>query len=112
MAQTVAEQLAEILAVAGVRRTYGIIGDSLNGLTDAILVSGQLPLALGGKISPVHADKLGPHSPTEPASGAARFCDQPDRSGPVGGRRSGQDHAGCAARRTFMSKRASTLCRW
>src|SRR6201993_2200970 len=34
--KTVAEQFAETLAVAGVKRIYGIVGDSLNGLTDAI----------------------------------------------------------------------------
>jgi len=33
---TVADQFAEILAVAGVKRVYGIVGDSLNGLTDSI----------------------------------------------------------------------------
>jgi pyruvate dehydrogenase (quinone) len=36
MAKTVADQFAEILAAAGVKRVYGIVGDSLNGLTDAI----------------------------------------------------------------------------
>jgi pyruvate dehydrogenase (quinone) len=34
--RTVADQFAEILAAAGVKRIYGIVGDSLNGLTDAI----------------------------------------------------------------------------
>jgi len=33
---TVADQLAEVLANAGVKRIYGIVGDSLNGLTDSI----------------------------------------------------------------------------
>jgi pyruvate dehydrogenase (quinone) len=33
---TVADQFAEILAAAGVKRIYGIVGDSLNGITDAI----------------------------------------------------------------------------
>jgi pyruvate dehydrogenase (quinone) len=33
---TVADQFAETLAAAGVQRIYGIVGDSLNGLTDAI----------------------------------------------------------------------------
>ncbi len=33
---TVADQFAETLAAAGVKRVYGIVGDSLNGLTDAI----------------------------------------------------------------------------
>jgi pyruvate dehydrogenase (quinone) len=36
MAKIVAEQFVEILAAAGVKRIYGIVGDSLNGLTDAI----------------------------------------------------------------------------
>lgn len=34
--KTVADQFAETLATAGVKRIYGIVGDSLNGLTDAI----------------------------------------------------------------------------
>src|SRR6476659_6263183 len=33
---TVADQFAATLAAAGVKRIYGIVGDSLNGLTDAI----------------------------------------------------------------------------
>src|ERR1700754_12614 len=33
---TVAEQLIDVLAQAGVRRIYGLVGDSLNPLTDAI----------------------------------------------------------------------------
>ena len=36
MVRTVADQFAEILATAGVKRIYGIVGDSLNGLTDSI----------------------------------------------------------------------------
>jgi pyruvate dehydrogenase (quinone) len=36
MAGTVADQFAAILAAAGVKRIYGIVGDSLNGLTDAV----------------------------------------------------------------------------
>jgi pyruvate dehydrogenase (quinone) len=36
MAGTVADQFAAILASAGVKRIYGIVGDSLNGLTDAV----------------------------------------------------------------------------
>src|SRR5262250_2622028 len=36
MARTVAEQFAETLEAAGVKRVYGIVGDSLNGLTDAL----------------------------------------------------------------------------
>ena len=36
MAKTVAHQIAETLGAAGVKRVYGIVGDSLNGLTDAL----------------------------------------------------------------------------
>src|SRR5580704_10062107 len=42
MAKVVADQFAEILAVAGVKRIYGIVGDSLNGLTDAIRRQGKI----------------------------------------------------------------------
>jgi pyruvate dehydrogenase (quinone) len=36
MAQTVADQMVEVLAAAGVKRVYGVVGDSLNGFTDAM----------------------------------------------------------------------------
>src|ERR1700710_867423 len=36
MAKTVADQFVETLAAAGVKRIYGVVGDSLNGLTDSI----------------------------------------------------------------------------
>ena len=39
---TVADQFAKTLAVAGVKRIYGIVGDSLNGLTDAIRRQGKI----------------------------------------------------------------------
>jgi pyruvate dehydrogenase (quinone) len=42
MAKTVAEQFAETLVAAGVKRIYGIVGDSLNGLTDAIRRQGKI----------------------------------------------------------------------
>src|SRR6266436_787205 len=42
MARKVADQFAEIIAAAGVRRIYGIVGDSLNGLTDAIRRQGKI----------------------------------------------------------------------
>jgi pyruvate dehydrogenase (quinone) len=42
MAKTVAEQFVEVLAAAGVKRIYGIVGDSLNGLTDAIRRQGKI----------------------------------------------------------------------
>ncbi|KGM35191.1 ubiquinone-dependent pyruvate dehydrogenase [Inquilinus limosus] len=36
MARTVADQMVETLAAAGVERIYGIVGDSLNGFTDSL----------------------------------------------------------------------------
>src|SRR4051794_6743657 len=42
MPSTVADQFAETLAAAGVKRIYGIVGDSLNGLTDAIRRQGKI----------------------------------------------------------------------
>jgi pyruvate dehydrogenase (quinone) len=39
---TVADQFVEILTIAGVKRIYGIVGDSLNGLTDAIRRQGKI----------------------------------------------------------------------
>jgi pyruvate dehydrogenase (quinone) len=40
--RTVADQFAEILAAAGVKRIFGIVGDSLNGLTDSIRRQGKI----------------------------------------------------------------------
>src|SRR4051812_420178 len=40
--RTVADQFAATLAAAGVERIYGIVGDSLNGLTDAIRRQGKI----------------------------------------------------------------------
>jgi pyruvate dehydrogenase (quinone) len=42
MARTVADQFSEILLAAGVKRIYGIVGDSLNGITDAIRRQGKI----------------------------------------------------------------------
>ena len=42
MAKTVADQFANILSAAGVKRVYGIVGDSLNGLTDALRRQGKI----------------------------------------------------------------------
>jgi pyruvate dehydrogenase (quinone) len=36
MAKKVADQFVEILGAAGVKRIYGIVGDSLNGITDSL----------------------------------------------------------------------------
>ena len=40
--RTVADQFAETLAATGVKRIYGIVGDSLNGLTDALRRQGKI----------------------------------------------------------------------
>jgi pyruvate dehydrogenase (quinone) len=40
--KTVADQFAETLAAAGVKRMYGIVGDSLNGLTDSLRRQGKI----------------------------------------------------------------------
>jgi pyruvate dehydrogenase (quinone) len=42
MAKTVADQFAEILVAAGVKRIYGIVGDSLNGLTGSLRRQGKI----------------------------------------------------------------------
>ena len=39
---TVADQFAETLAAVGVKRIYGIVGDSLNGLTNSIRRQGKI----------------------------------------------------------------------
>ena len=38
MTRTAAEFMADALVQAGVKRVYGIVGDSLNGFTDALPV--------------------------------------------------------------------------
>jgi pyruvate dehydrogenase (quinone) len=42
MAKTVADQMVETLSAAGVKRIYGIVGDSLNGFTDALRRYGKI----------------------------------------------------------------------
>ena len=42
MARLVADHFVETLAAAGVKRIYGIVGDSLNGLTDALRRQGEI----------------------------------------------------------------------
>src|SRR5215813_2731617 len=42
MATTVADQMVETLAAAGVSRVYGIVGDSLNGFTDSLRRQGKI----------------------------------------------------------------------
>src|SRR6202789_1055381 len=42
MTRTVADQFIETLVAAGVKRIYGVVGDSLNGLTDVIRRRGDI----------------------------------------------------------------------
>jgi hypothetical protein len=42
LTKTVADQFAEILVAAGVKRIYGVVGDSLNGLTNALRRQGKI----------------------------------------------------------------------
>ena len=42
MARTVADQFVDVLTAAGVKRIYGIVGDSLNGLTDSLRRQGKI----------------------------------------------------------------------
>jgi pyruvate dehydrogenase (quinone) len=42
MAATVADRMVETLAAAGVARIYGLVGDSLNGFTDALRRHGKI----------------------------------------------------------------------
>src|SRR5262249_34448129 len=42
MAKTVADQFVATLAAAGVKRVYGVVGDSLNALTDAMRRQGKI----------------------------------------------------------------------
>src|SRR6201988_4322994 len=40
--RTVADQFMDVLSAAGVKRIYGIVGDSLNGLTDSLRRQGKI----------------------------------------------------------------------
>ena len=42
MTRTVADQFVETLAAVGVKRIYGVVGDSLNGLTDVVRRQGKI----------------------------------------------------------------------
>jgi pyruvate dehydrogenase (quinone) len=48
MAKTVADQFAETLAVAGVERIHGIVGNSLNRLTESLRREGKIDGAMPG----------------------------------------------------------------
>src|SRR5690242_12416009 len=45
MGKRVADVLVDALVLAGVRRVYGICGDSLNGVTDSIRARGEITWA-------------------------------------------------------------------
>src|SRR5437879_13653356 len=42
MQKAVADQFPETRAATGIKRVYGIVGDSLNGITDSILRQGKI----------------------------------------------------------------------
>ena len=42
MARTVADQFVDTLTAAGVKRVWGVVGDSLNGITDALRRHGEI----------------------------------------------------------------------
>jgi pyruvate dehydrogenase (quinone) len=42
MSKKVADQIAEIPVVAGVKRIYGVVGDSLSGITDSLRRQGKI----------------------------------------------------------------------
>jgi len=42
MARTIAQLLVDILVASGVQRVYGVAGDSLNGITDALRAQGSM----------------------------------------------------------------------
>jgi pyruvate dehydrogenase (quinone) len=42
MARTIAQLLVDVLVASGVRRVYGVAGDSLNGITDALRAEGTV----------------------------------------------------------------------
>jgi pyruvate dehydrogenase (quinone) len=42
MSRTVADQFADTLDAAGVKRVYGVVGDSLNGITDSLRRQGKI----------------------------------------------------------------------
>ncbi len=42
MSMTVADQFVDVLVAAGVKRVYGVVGDSLNGLTEAMRRNGKI----------------------------------------------------------------------
>ncbi|GAA1266051.1 hypothetical protein GCM10009609_31570 [Pseudonocardia aurantiaca] len=51
MAGTVADAMVATLKASGVRRVYGIPGDSLNGFTDALRRDGALEMKAGGIVT-------------------------------------------------------------
>jgi pyruvate dehydrogenase (quinone) len=53
--KTVADQFAETLAAAGVKRIYGIVGDSLNGFTDALRRQGKIEWCMSATKRSLHS---------------------------------------------------------
>jgi pyruvate dehydrogenase (quinone) len=48
---SVADQFANTSAAAGVKRIYGVVGDSLNGLTDVLRRQGKIEWVYNGSSS-------------------------------------------------------------
>ena len=51
MARKVADLLWEMLAAAGVKRCYGIVGDALNPVIDALRRNGSIEFRVFGGLS-------------------------------------------------------------
>ena len=47
MAKTAADQIAEMMIDAGIQRVYGVVGDSINPIVDAIRRSDGWKTSLG-----------------------------------------------------------------
>ena len=55
MARTVADVMVATLKASGVRRVYGIPGDSLNGFTDAMRRAGEITWETSGTRRPLRS---------------------------------------------------------
>ena len=71
MAHTVADQMVETLAAAGVKRIYGIVGDSLNGFTDSLRRHGG---ASSGCTSGTRRSRRSPPAPTRMSPARLAVC--------------------------------------
>jgi hypothetical protein len=76
MSKIVAEVIVETLQSAGVKRCYGVVGDTLNYVTDAIRRSGMTGVLgmEGGYHALRHCDTLPTASPKRNSSRGWRVC--------------------------------------